>query len=79
MENLIKSLFLVQNYAEYIEINPEIRFGKPIIKGTRISVYDILNLISRDDQRRNHRRFHRIIRRKINAPHGAAHHETELE
>ena len=34
------------NYAEYIEINPEIRFGKPIIKGTRISVYDILNWLS---------------------------------
>jgi len=34
------------NYAEYIEINPEKRFGKPIIIGTRISVEDILNLTS---------------------------------
>jgi len=31
------------NYAEYIEINPQKRFGKPIIKGTRISVYDVLS------------------------------------
>jgi uncharacterized protein (DUF433 family) len=29
----------------YIEINPEKRFGKPIIKGTRISVDDVLNWI----------------------------------
>jgi len=31
---------------EYIEINTEKRFGKPIIKGTRISVYDILFWLS---------------------------------
>ena len=31
---------------KYIEINTEKRFGKPIIKGTRISVYDILNWLS---------------------------------
>jgi uncharacterized protein (DUF433 family) len=31
------------NYSDYIEINPEKRFGRPIIKGTRISVYDVLN------------------------------------
>lgn len=31
------------NYTEYIEINPEKRFGKPIIIGTRISVYDVLS------------------------------------
>ena len=34
------------NYTEYVEINPEKRFGKPIIIGTRISVEDILNLTS---------------------------------
>jgi uncharacterized protein (DUF433 family) len=34
------------NYIEYIEIDPEKRFGKPIIKGTRISVYDVLNWLS---------------------------------
>jgi uncharacterized protein (DUF433 family) len=31
---------------KYIEINTEKRFGKPIIKGTRISVYDVLAWLS---------------------------------
>jgi len=34
------------NLNKYIEINNNKRFGKPIIKGTRISVYDILSLLS---------------------------------
>lgn len=34
------------NYTEYIEINPEKRFGKPILTGTRISVYDVLSWLS---------------------------------
>jgi len=34
------------NYKEHIEISPEIRFGKPILKGTRISVYDVLNWLA---------------------------------
>ena len=34
------------NYIEYIEINPEKRFGRPCIKGTRISVYDVLNWLA---------------------------------
>ncbi len=34
------------NYQEHIEIKPEIRFGKPIIIGTRISVYDVLNWLA---------------------------------
>jgi len=31
------------NYAECIEIDPQKRFGKPVIIGTRISVYDVLS------------------------------------
>ena len=34
------------NIKQYIEINPEKRFGKAIVKGTRISVSDILNWLA---------------------------------
>jgi uncharacterized protein (DUF433 family) len=34
------------NYTEYIEINPEKRFGKPTIIGTRITVYDVLSWLA---------------------------------
>jgi uncharacterized protein (DUF433 family) len=34
------------DYKEYIEVDPEIRFGKPVIKGTRITVYDILQWLA---------------------------------
>ncbi len=30
------------NYQQYISIDPEVRFGRPCITGTRISVYDVL-------------------------------------
>lgn len=31
---------------KYIEINSEKRFGKPVVKGTRISVSDVLNWLA---------------------------------
>jgi uncharacterized protein (DUF433 family) len=34
------------NYKEYIEVDPEVRFGKPVIKGTRITVYDVLQWLA---------------------------------
>lgn len=34
------------DYKDYITIDPNKRFGKPIIVGTRISVYDVLNLLA---------------------------------
>ncbi len=34
------------DYREHIVINPDVRFGRPCIKGTRISVYDILNWLA---------------------------------
>jgi uncharacterized protein (DUF433 family) len=30
----------------YIEVDGEIRFGKPVIKGTRITVYDVLQWLA---------------------------------
>ena len=33
---------IMEDYRNYISINPEIRFGKPCITGTRISVGDVL-------------------------------------
>ncbi len=34
------------NYREIITIDAGIRFGKPCIKGTRISVYDVLSWLA---------------------------------
>jgi uncharacterized protein (DUF433 family) len=34
------------NYADRIEIDPGVRFGRPRIKGTRIAVYDVLNWLA---------------------------------
>jgi len=30
------------DYKAYIEVNPDVRFGKPVLKGTRTTVYDVL-------------------------------------
>jgi uncharacterized protein (DUF433 family) len=41
------------DYKKFLEIRADKRFGKPCIKGTRITVYDVLNWLSngmsRDD------------------------------
>jgi len=34
------------DFGQYIEIIPEKRFGRPCIKGTRISVCDVLNWLA---------------------------------
>ncbi len=33
-------------YRNYIKINPNKRFGKPCVRDTRISVYDVLSWLS---------------------------------
>ncbi len=37
------------DYADRIIVDKEIRFGKPIVKGTRISVSDILGYMAAGD------------------------------
>lgn len=34
------------SYTDYISIDPNIRFGKPCLKKTRISVYDVLGWLA---------------------------------
>lgn len=34
------------NYSEHIFIQASVRFGKPCIKGTRITVYDVLGWLA---------------------------------
>jgi uncharacterized protein (DUF433 family) len=34
------------DYKQYITINAGIRFGKPVIIGTRITVFDVLNWLA---------------------------------
>ena len=34
------------NYSSHISIDPNIRFGKPCVRGTRISVYDVLSWLA---------------------------------
>ncbi|ODT35368.1 MAG: hypothetical protein BGN92_04170 [Sphingobacteriales bacterium 41-5] len=36
----------MKNYSSFISIDPEIRFGKPCIKGTRIAIADILQWLA---------------------------------
>jgi uncharacterized protein (DUF433 family) len=33
----------MKDYKEIIKISPDIRFGKPCVRNTRISVYDVLS------------------------------------
>ncbi len=36
----------MKEFASYISINPEVRFGKPCIKDTRIAISDILQWLA---------------------------------
>jgi len=36
----------MMQYTDRIIINPNLRFGRPCVKGTRIAVYDILSWLA---------------------------------
>ncbi len=36
----------MMNFEDYIEIQPGVRGGKPCFKGTRITVYDVLEYLA---------------------------------
>lgn len=36
----------MEHYSEIITIDPNIRFGKPCIRGMRITVYDVLSWLA---------------------------------
>ena len=36
------------NYAEFITVDPEIRGGKPCIRGMRVTVSDVLDMLASD-------------------------------
>ncbi len=36
----------MKHYSEIITIDPQVRFGRPCIRGMRISVYDILSWLA---------------------------------
>ena len=36
----------MDNYADFIDINADVRFGRPCVKGTRITVYDVLGWLA---------------------------------
>jgi uncharacterized protein (DUF433 family) len=36
----------MENWQKHISINPEIRSGKPCIKGTRITISDVLSYLA---------------------------------
>lgn len=36
----------MRHYSEIITIDPQVRFGKPCIRGMRITVYDVLGWLA---------------------------------
>ena len=43
---LVRKIFTMKDYMQYIEVNPEVMLGKPVVKGTRITVELILEELS---------------------------------
>lgn len=56
------------DYKDHITIDSEIRFGRPIVAGTRISVHDVLNWLSMGMEKQDIiRDFPELNEEKINA------------
>lgn len=56
------------DYKDHLTIDSEIRFGRPIVAGTRISVYDVLNwLLNGMGKQDIIRDFPELNEEKINA------------
>ena len=43
----------MKEYARYITITPEKRFGQPCVRGMRITVYDVLNWLANGMSKEN--------------------------
>lgn len=41
---------MTMDYRDRIVIDPEVRFGRPVVKGTRISVADVLGYLAAGDE-----------------------------
>ena len=37
---------IVHNYHERVVLDPDVRFGKPVVRGTRITVGDVLGYLA---------------------------------
>lgn len=56
------------DYKDHLTIDSEIRFGRPIVARTRISVYDVLNWLSKGMGKQDIiRDFPELNEEKINA------------
>ncbi len=58
----------MQRIDKYIEIEASKRFGKPVLKGTRISVYDVLNWMANGmDKKEILKDFPELVEEQLNA------------
>ncbi len=44
--NALSIFVIMEQFSSYISIDPNIRFGKPCIKGTRIAIVDVLQWLA---------------------------------
>lgn len=59
----------MRELASYISINPQIRFGKPCITGTRITVSDILQWLASGMSNEEIKNDYPLLKKNIYGPH----------